>query len=68
MTGTRADGGPDPARVAHMFAAEREQFAASHPKALEYRDRAGQTMLYGVPMNWMTRWASPAPIVVAAAT
>jgi glutamate-1-semialdehyde aminotransferase len=23
------------------------------------------SMLYGVPMNWMTRWSSPSPIVVA---
>ena len=27
-----------------------------------------QSMLYGVPMNWMTRWASPAPVVVASAS
>ncbi len=67
MTGRRAADGPDPARVTQLLAIERERFAASHPRALEFRDRAEQKMLYGVPMNWMTRWASPAPIVVASA-
>jgi glutamate-1-semialdehyde aminotransferase len=67
MTGTGAGVGVDPARVARLLSSERARFAASHPRALEFRRRAEHTMLYGVPMNWMTRWASPAPIVVAQA-
>ena len=67
MTTMNADTGVDPARVTRLLAAERERFAASHPGALAFRDRAEQTMLYGVPMNWMTRWASPAPVVVSSA-
>jgi glutamate-1-semialdehyde 2,1-aminomutase len=50
-----------------MLDRERERFIASHPGSVAYRDRAEESMLYGVPMNWMTRWASPSPIVVAGA-
>ena len=56
-----------PGRIGELLAAERARFAATHPKAMEFRDQAGRSMLYGVPMNWMTRWASPAPIVAACA-
>ena len=56
-----------PGRIGELIDAERRRFAAAHPRALEFRDRAGRSMLYGVPMNWMTRWASPAPIVVTSA-
>jgi glutamate-1-semialdehyde 2,1-aminomutase len=57
----------DPARVDAMYERERERFVATHPKSMAFRAEAERSMLYGVPMNWMTRWASPAPIVVAAA-
>jgi len=67
MSGPGLRAGVDPARVAELLTRERARFAASHPRALEFRNRAEDTMLYGVPMNWMTRWASPAPIVVAQA-
>ncbi len=67
MTWMGSEAGVDPARVARLIASERARFAAAHPRALQSRDRAEHTMLYGVPMNWMTRWASPAPIVVAQA-
>ena len=57
----------DRARVAGLLAAERERFVDQHPKAMAFRRRAEDSMLSGVPMNWMTRWASPAPIVVVSA-
>ena len=50
-----------------MLATERQRFALAHPRAMEYRDQAASALVSGVPMNWMTRWASPAPVVVAAA-
>jgi len=59
--------GAAPGRIEELLAAERARFAATHPKAMEFRDQAGRSMLSGVPMNWMTRWASPAPIVAAGA-
>jgi glutamate-1-semialdehyde 2,1-aminomutase len=59
--------GVRPDRIARLLAAERERFTAAHPRAMAYQEQGRQTMLYGAPMNWMTRWASPAPIVVASA-
>jgi glutamate-1-semialdehyde 2,1-aminomutase len=59
--------GVDGVRVKAMLDRERERFVASHPKSVDFRRRAESSMLYGVPMNWMTRWASPSPIVVASA-
>ena len=67
MTWMGTEAGVDPARIVQLQAAERARFAASHPRALEFRNRAEHTMLYGVPMNWMTRWAGQAPIVAAEA-
>jgi glutamate-1-semialdehyde 2,1-aminomutase len=67
MTWMGTEAGVDPARIAQLLAAELARFAASHPRALEFRNRAEHTMLYGVPMNWMTRWAGQAPIVAAGA-
>jgi glutamate-1-semialdehyde 2,1-aminomutase len=67
MSAVGAGKGVAPTRVADLLAMERDRFTASHPRALEFRGSAERSMLYGVPMNWMTRWASPAPIVVATA-
>jgi glutamate-1-semialdehyde 2,1-aminomutase len=59
-----AASGVDPARVRALLERERKQFLATHPQSVDYQRRAGASMLSGVPMNWMTRWASPAPVVV----
>jgi glutamate-1-semialdehyde 2,1-aminomutase len=56
--------GVDSARVAELMANERAWFAERCPGADEIHRRAGRSLLSGVPMNWMTRWASPYPIVV----
>jgi glutamate-1-semialdehyde 2,1-aminomutase len=58
----------DPARVQRLLHAEREQFLALHPLSVRTLETSQRSMLYGVPMNWMTRWASPAPVVVASAS
>jgi glutamate-1-semialdehyde aminotransferase len=50
-----------------LLEVERRRFAASHPGSMAFREAARRSMLSGVPMNWMTRWASPAPLVVSAA-
>jgi glutamate-1-semialdehyde 2,1-aminomutase len=67
MAASTSATGVDTGRVQSMLDRERERFVANHPRSIEYRRRAESSMLYGVPMNWMTRWASPSPIVVAAA-
>ena len=67
MPAATAATGTDPGRVKRMLGAERDRFVKTHPRAMEFRDQGARSLLYGVPMNWMTRWASPAPIVAAAA-
>ena len=41
---------------------ERERFAASHEGSRRLHERAGRTLLCGVPMNWMTRWPGEFPV------
>lgn len=45
-----------------MIARERERFAQTHPKSLPLAERARAHLFKGVPMGWMTDWASPYPI------
>ena len=49
------------ARLAPLFAAEAERFTLAHPRAEALAARAGESLLGGVPMSWMQRWASPVP-------
>ena len=49
------------ARLAPLFAAEAERFTLAHPRASALATRAGGSLLGGVPMSWMQRWASPVP-------
>ena len=51
----------DDARLAPLFAAEAERFTLAHPRAAALATRAGESLLGGVPMSWMQRWASPVP-------
>jgi glutamate-1-semialdehyde 2,1-aminomutase len=68
MSTSLPDRGIDPDRVAAMLERERARFVESHPRSIDFHRRAAGSMLYGVPMNWMTRWASPSPVVVAGAS
>ena len=49
-------------RIAELFERERERFAARHPRSRELHERAGASLLSGVPMNWMTRWPGSFPV------
>ena len=44
--------------------AERERFLETHPRSRALHDRARRSLLDGVPMNWMSEWASPVPLFV----
>ena len=44
------------------MARELETFAAAHPLSREIHERAGEALLSGVPMNWMTRWPGSHPV------
>jgi glutamate-1-semialdehyde 2,1-aminomutase len=54
----------DRARLTSLRAEEEDRFLASHPRSRELAERAGRSLLAGVPMPWMTRWAGAFPIFV----
>ena len=54
-------------RLARLTAAERDQFAADHPRSREIFDRARAVMPGGVPMSWMVKWPGQFPVYVAEA-
>ena len=41
---------------------ERERFRQSNPESFALFETARSSFLNGVPMNWMTKWASPFPL------
>ena len=52
----------DRARLRALSAAEETRFVDLHPRSAELADRAGGSLLAGVPMPWMTQWAGPFPV------
>ncbi|HKB08411.1 MAG TPA: aspartate aminotransferase family protein [Candidatus Polarisedimenticolia bacterium] len=52
------------ARLARLMQRETERFAAERPKSRALFERAGASLLGGVPMNWMVRWSGPFPLFV----
>ncbi len=54
----------DRARLADLMAAEERHFAAANPRSHALFERARASLLDGVPMNWMVKWASPFPLFV----
>jgi len=57
----------DRARLARLQAREDERFDREHPRSKQLFERAGASMLAGVPMHWMVEWASRFPVFVAEA-
>ena len=51
----------DRSRIATLMATEQETFAAAHPRCGTAFERARHSLLGGVPMNWMVKWAGPYP-------
>jgi glutamate-1-semialdehyde 2,1-aminomutase len=58
----------DRARLTSLRAEEEDRFLASHPRSRELAESAGGSLLAGVPMPWMTRWAGAFPIFVERAS
>ena len=54
----------DRRRLATRMAEEVAQFEAAHPRSKALFDRAAGSLLGGVPMSWMTKWAGPYPLFV----
>jgi glutamate-1-semialdehyde 2,1-aminomutase len=60
--------GVDPARVHALLQQELATFAERHPRVRELHDRARASLLDGVPMNWMIKWAGPFPLFLESAS
>ena len=63
MTGL-ANSTVDRARLDGLMAAETADFVARHPRSAALHERAQKSLLDGVPMNWMIKWAGPFPLYV----
>ncbi|HEY6032396.1 MAG TPA: hypothetical protein VIU44_17635, partial [Gaiellaceae bacterium] len=50
-------------RVSELTARELERFEREHPRSRALAERARGSLLGGVPMHWMTRWAGGFPVV-----
>ncbi len=58
----------DRARLARLMARESARFAADHPHSAALYETARGSLLDGVPMPWMVKWAGPFPLYVEAAS
>ena len=54
----------DRRRLAPLMDAERRAFVAAHPRSAALATRARESLLGGVPMNWMVKWPGPFPVFV----
>jgi glutamate-1-semialdehyde aminotransferase len=57
----------DRTRLQNLQHREEDAFLAAHPKSAALYDRAQKSLLGGVPMHWMKRWAGKFPVFVAEA-
>ena len=58
----------DRSRLAALMASEQTDFIARHPRARALHERAQRSLLDGVPMNWMIKWAGAFPLYVDVAS
>ncbi|MGZ6544720.1 MAG: aspartate aminotransferase family protein [Actinomycetota bacterium] len=54
----------DRPRLRELTERERRTFRERHPKSGRLSEEAKASLLYGVPMNWMTRWPGDYPVFV----
>ncbi len=60
--------GVDPDRLSALLERELAAFAERHPRTRSLHERARESLLEGVPMNWMVRWAGPFPLFLESAS
>ncbi len=58
----------DRSRLSALLEAEEARFLATHPGSVALYARARRSLLGGVPMNWMVRWAGRVPVFVQGAS
>jgi glutamate-1-semialdehyde 2,1-aminomutase len=51
----------DRARLASLMQREQQRYVKEHPKSKALFERACKSLLDGVPMNWMLKWAGAFP-------
>jgi glutamate-1-semialdehyde 2,1-aminomutase len=51
-------------RIRSLMRREEARFIATHPKSAALFERAKRSMLGGVPMHWMVKWAGAFPLFV----
>src|SRR3954462_5954804 len=59
--------GLDRDRLAAVHRSERRRFAAEHPRSRELFERARGSLISGVPMTWMAKWAGGHPVYAESA-
>jgi glutamate-1-semialdehyde 2,1-aminomutase len=57
----------DRGRLGKLRAREEKRFVEEHPRSAESYARAERSLLGGVPMNWMKKWAGAFPVFVKSA-
>jgi glutamate-1-semialdehyde 2,1-aminomutase len=67
LTGVTDQARLDRDRLARLMADEQRRFAATHPRSAVLHETAKASLLDGVPMPWMIKWAGPFPPYVASA-
>ncbi|MGM9486451.1 aspartate aminotransferase family protein [Ideonella sp. YS5] len=66
-TSTLPSTGVPAARVRALAEAERARYATQNPASQALAQRAAGHLMFGVPLHWMSDWATPFPLQVAAA-
>jgi glutamate-1-semialdehyde 2,1-aminomutase len=51
----------DRAKLRQLHSREERRFVADHPNSAVLYQRAQSSLLGGVPMNWMKKWAGAFP-------
>ena len=59
--------GVEPARVRELLERELGAFADRHPRTKALHQHARESLVDGVPMNWMVKWAGPFPLFLESA-
>ncbi len=58
----------DRKKLLQLHTREEKRFIADHPNSAALYHRAQNSLLGGVPMNWMKKWAGPFPVFVKSAS
>jgi glutamate-1-semialdehyde 2,1-aminomutase len=57
----------DRGKLKRLQERESQRFVSEHPRSAEFYRRARNSLLGGVPMNWMNKWAGAFPVFVSKA-